>query len=132
MQRNPAFHGPFGSSNFSSAVSGQAFQIQQRLSTAQTAYEAASAKLAQAQTANPNASAETVRYARSSQDIASCGCVNPDTASAGNAELAAAQAEEAAAAIELSNAKAEARQFLEALKNTPTLQAGTTGYSPIW
>lgn len=120
------------SNNITPAISSQAFQLQQRFSTAQTAYEAASAKLAQAQTATPVASAETVRYSRQSQDIANCGCVNPDTASSGNAELAAAQAEEAAAAAELSTAKAEARQFLEAVKNNPTLQAGATTYNPIW
>jgi hypothetical protein len=122
-----------GSSNISPAISSQAFQIQQRLGSAQTAYEAASAKLAQAQTATPTASADTVRYARKPQDIASCGCVNPDTASSGNADLAAAQAEEAAAATELSNAKAEARQFLDAVKDNPSLQAGNaTTYNPLW
>jgi hypothetical protein len=104
------------------------------LGSAQTAYEAASAKLAQAQTATPTASADTVRYARKAQEIADCGCMNPDTASTGgNSELAAAQAEEAAAATELSNAKAEARQFLEAVKNNPSLQAGAaTTYNPLW
>jgi hypothetical protein len=124
---------PAGSSNINPALSSQAFQIQQRLGAAQTAYEAASAKLAQAQTATPTASADTVRYARKPQEIADCGCVNPDTASSGNSELAAAQAEEAAAATELSNAKAEARQFLEAVKNNPSLQAGAaTTYNPLW
>jgi hypothetical protein len=71
-----------------------------------------------------------VRYARVPSDLANCGCLNPETASTGGGELEAAKASEAEAAAELSKVKAEARQFLESVKNpTPDMVIQTGGDS---
>ena len=62
-----------------------------------------------------------------------CGCLNPDTATGPNSsELASAKAAEAEAAAELAKAKAEARQFLESVKNSGNVAGNATAYSPIW
>jgi hypothetical protein len=75
------------------------------------------AKLNDAQSAVPVSSAGPVRYARVPADLASCGCLNPDTAAAPTPGLEAAKAAEAEAASELAKVKEEARQFLDSVKN---------------
>jgi multidrug efflux pump subunit AcrA (membrane-fusion protein) len=114
-------------------VIGLSQQFQQRLLSAQSAYEQASSRLAAAETAQPVASSGPVRYARGPVDLASCGCLNPDTATGPNSsELAAAKAAEAEAAAELAKAKAEARQFLESVKNSGNVAGNTSSFSPLW
>jgi hypothetical protein len=107
-------------------------QFQSQLSTIQSAYENASAKLAQAQVAQAAASkSDPVRYARVM--AAECGCMNPDSASntAGN-ELAAARAAEAKAAEDLVQAQAAARKFLADAKNRNGLATSGISFSPLW
>ncbi|MCY7367921.1 MAG: hypothetical protein LH474_07195 [Chamaesiphon sp.] len=97
----------------------------------------AASKMAALEAAETNASSRTspVRYGREPGDIASCGCPNADTVGSGtatpSAELVAARAAESEAAAELAAAKAEARQFLESVKNSGG--SGRSGnFSPIW
>ena len=140
---NPNFSGtdntsPNGSNaggfrtGFNPTLVARGQSISSRIGIAQGKYDAALAALAAAEAATPNTSSKTspVRYGREPGDIASCGCPNADTTTAGtpSPELVAAKAAEAEAAAELAAAKAEARQFLESIKGS-----GESGISsPIW
>jgi hypothetical protein len=125
---------PIGSfSTFSPGAISRAGSISSRYQNALGAYERAAAALAQAETSQPiAANASPVRYGREPGDLASCGCPNADVvgSTAPTPELLAAKAAEAEAATELASAKAEARQFLDTVKNGDT--ATTTVVTPIW
>jgi hypothetical protein len=95
--------------------------IQQRLAAAQAAFDSASAKLSQIQTASQG----PVRYARIPSEGGDCGCLNPDNVSM-SGEMESARAEEAEAASRLAEAQTEARQFLDSAKVV------TGGSSPLW
>ena len=97
-------------------------------------YERAAAVLAQEQSAQPTASnSAPVRYSRQAGDLADCGCLNKDTANQGDRpELVAAKAAEAEAAAELAKANAEARQFLESVKNEVPTASVMKAPSPLW
>jgi hypothetical protein len=124
---------PSAPAGYSGTTIGLAQQFQERLAAAQGAYETASQRLAQAGTAQPVASSGPQRYARVPGDLADCGCLNPDTATAPtSSELAAAKVGEAEAAAELAKAKAEARQFLESVKGQGNVAGNASNYSPIW
>ena len=141
---NPNFSGtdntsPNGSNGggfrtgFNPTIVARGQSISSRIAIAQGKYDVALAALAAAEAATPNTSSKTspVRYGREPGDIASCGCPNADTTTAGtpSQELVAAKAAEAEAAAELAAAKAEARQFLESIKG----RSGESGISsPIW
>jgi hypothetical protein len=117
-------NGPAVFTKDNSAFFAQVPQFQQNLTAAQTAYDAASAKLLAAQ----NASKGPVRYARIPSEVADCNCLNPENASNSlSSELSSAQAEEAEAAARLSQVQTETRQFLEGAKAA----VGTT-INPIW
>jgi hypothetical protein len=121
----------------SPAISGRATTISSRISVAQTNYNQAAANLAQAEAAQPVAANTTpVRFSveKGVADLASCGCPNADvvgTAPTPSPELVAAKAAEADAAAELAAAKAEARQFIETVKNDTTLTSSTAS-SQLW
>jgi hypothetical protein len=100
-----------------SPFAAKAGDIAGRLASAKNAYAQALAKLNEAQSAVPVSSAGPVRYGRVAADMASCGCLNPDTASTASPDLQAAKAAEADAASELNKVKMEAREFLESVKN---------------
>jgi hypothetical protein len=109
--------------------------VASRFNTALGNYEQAAAVLAQEQAAQTNtSSAAPVRYSRQAGDLADCGCLNNDTVGTkvGRPELAAAKAAEAEAAAELAKAKAEARQFLESVKNEPPTASVPKVSSPLW
>ncbi len=106
-------------------------QFQSQLSTVQSAYESAAAKLAQVQSAQAAASkSDPVRYARVM--AAECGCMNPTNASNMADELATARAAEAKAAEDLVQAQAATRKFLADAKNRNSLASGGTSLSPLW
>jgi hypothetical protein len=116
---------------YSADTISQAQSYFNALAAAQSNYEQAASRLAALEASQPKASSGPVRYGREPGDMASCGCLNPDTAGAGSAELAAAKAAEADAAAELAKAKAASRQFLESVKGSSV--AGNLTYSsPIW
>jgi hypothetical protein len=120
---------------FSPATVGRAGTISSRFTAAQTNFTRASEAVRAIET-QPVAAAksEPVRYGREVADVASCGCPNADTTSASTPtnrpELVAAKAAEAEAAAELAAAQAEAKQFVESVKNEKSSQAGSS--SPIW
>jgi hypothetical protein len=120
---------------FDAGTIARAGSIQTRFNNALANYDRAAAALAAVEANQPNASdTSPVRYAREVADAASCGCPNADTVgstSSPRPELVAARAAEAEAATELAAAKAEARQFLESVKGTPTA-ANSSGSTPIW
>ena len=133
---------PTGSSRGNSARSGYttgnivlAQNSLSRFNAAMSKYEAAAAALAAAEAATPNTSSrnEPIRYGREPGDIAACGCPNADTTTAGtpSKELVAARAAEAEAAAELAAAKAEARQFLESVKDSNGSNSSSS-FQPIW
>jgi hypothetical protein len=122
----------------SGAISGRAGAISSRVSVAQTNYDTAVSNLSAAETAQPVAANTTpVRYAvdKGVADLASCGCPNADTVSSApttpRPELVAAKAAEADAAAELAAAQAEARQFIESVKNGTTATSSPTT-SQLW
>jgi hypothetical protein len=125
--------GNFSRPGFNPTQIARSQALSSRITIASGKYDAALAALAAAEAAQPNTSSSTspVRYGREPGDIASCGCPNADTNSAGtpSKELVAAKAAEAEAAAELAAAKAEARQFLESVKGGST-ESGSS--SPIW
>jgi hypothetical protein len=131
----PSTGGGTTSTTFSPATVSSANTFSERVSTAQANYDRAAAALAQAETATPNAAASgPIRYGREGVDLASCGCLNSDTASTpdpNRPELVAARAAEAEAAAELAKAKAEARQFIESVKAEAANKSVTIS-SPIW
>jgi hypothetical protein len=122
--------------------------LQSRLDTAQSAYDSASARVAQllASSSTPPATPDSpklsaVRFAlkpMNSTEAGQCGCNNPDVAAVTPAdnsaevarELAAAKEAQAKAAQELADAQAQARQFLESAK-APQVAQNTT-FSPVW
>jgi hypothetical protein len=119
---------------FDAGTIARAGSIQTRFNNALANYDRAAAALAALEANQPNASdTSPVRYAREVADAASCGCPNADTVGSNSPrpELVAARAAEAEAATELAAAKAEARQFIESVKGTPTT-ASSGGSSPIW
>jgi hypothetical protein len=134
----PALIGPngraFGGGGYSSSQIAQSQALGSRISIASGKYDIALAALAAAEAAQPSASSKTspVRYGREVADASTCGCLNTDTASAGDMskQLIAAKEAEAAAAAELAAAKAEARQFLESVKGSES--GGFIPYQPIW
>jgi hypothetical protein len=122
----------------SGAISGQAGAISSRVSVAQTNYDTAVSNLSAAEAAQPVAADTTpVRYAvdKGVADLASCGCPNADTVSSSpttpRPELVAAKAAEADAAAELAAAQAEARQFIESVKNGSTTTSSAVA-SQLW
>jgi hypothetical protein len=120
---------------FSATTVSRASAVSTRFNTAAQAYDRAAAALAQAETAPPNAAnTQPVRYGREAGDLASCGCPNADTVGTNTTprpELVAAKAAEAEAAAELAKAKAEAREFIESVKNEPKTSAAS-GFVQIW
>jgi hypothetical protein len=130
----PSFGGG-STTGFSPTTVSGANSFSERISIAQANADKAAAALAQAETAQPNAANTTpVRYGRESGDLANCGCPNADTVGTNNTnrpELVAARAAEAEAAAELAKAKAEARQFLESVKNGNEANSVKIS-SPIW
>jgi hypothetical protein len=131
----PSVGGGSSVTSFSPSTVSGVSGISSRVNTAQVNADRTAAALAQAETAQPNASASgPVRYGRESADLASCGCLNADTASApdpNRPELVAARAAAEEAAAELAKAKAEARQFIEAAKAEAATRTATVS-SPIW
>ncbi len=121
--------------SFSSATVSSANNFGERINIAQGNFDKAAAALAQAETAQPTAANNSpVRYGREAGDLANCGCPNADTVGTNNTarpELVAAKAAEAEAAAELAKAKAEARQFLESVKNSNEGKQAAVS-SPIW
>ncbi len=104
---------------------------------AQADFDTAVANLAKAETAQPVAANDTtVRFTvdKSVGNLADCGCPNADTISSAprtpSPELVAAKAAEADAAAKLAAARAEARQFIESVKNG-TISTSTTN-SQLW
>jgi hypothetical protein len=135
----------FGTNRQANVRNAQALQA--RLDTAQSAYDNASARVAQllaASTTPPapdNSKLSTVRFARLATAPGDCGCNNPDVATkpADNTaselaakELAAAQAAQTEAATELDAAKTQARQYLASAKRAFESSAQNTPYSPVW
>jgi hypothetical protein len=135
----------FGTNRQANIRNAQA--IQARLDAAQSAYDSASARVAQllaASTTPPapdNSKLSTVRFARLATAPGECGCNNPDVATkpADNSaselaakELAAAQAAKTEAATELDAAKTQARQYLASAKRAFEASAQNTSYSPVW
>jgi hypothetical protein len=121
---------------YSQSTIARAGALNSTISLKQSAYNTAAQNLASLEAATPQASDTTpVRFARQALDAASCGCPNADTNAAATPtprpELVAARAAEAQAAAELAAAKAEARQFLESVKNENTA-SGSVVSSPIW
>lgn len=120
---------------FSSSTVSRASAVSTRFNTAQQAYDRAAAALAEAETAQPNAAnTQPVRYGREAGDLANCGCLNADTVGSNTTprpDLVAAKAAEAEAAAELATAKAEARQFLESVKDEPK-SISSSGFVQIW
>ena len=135
---NASLNGSNGTGNFSRGASiistARGSAISKGIGIAQGKYDAALSALAAAEAATPNTSSKTspVRYGREPGDIASCGCPNADTTTAGTTsqELVAAKAAEAEAAAELASVKAEARKFLDSVKTGEFGGSGTS--SPIW
>ena len=133
-----SLNGSNGTGNFARGASlistARGAAISKGIGIAQGKYDAALAALAAAEAATPNTSSKTspVRYGREPGDVASCGCPNADTTTAGTTsqELVAAKAAEAEAAAELASVKAEARKFLESVKNGEFGGSGSS--SPIW
>jgi hypothetical protein len=103
---------------------------------AQADYDTAVANLAKAETTQPVAANDTpVRFTvdKSVGNLADCGCPNADTvgkAPAPTPELVAAKAAEADAATKLAAARAEAKQFIESVKNG-SVSTSTTS-SQLW
>ena len=127
---------PGGSPN--PAIGGRATAISSRVSLAQTNYDTALSNLSAAEAAQPVAANTTpVRYTveKSVADLASCGCPNADTVSSApttpRPELVAAKTAEADAAAELAAAQAEARQFIESVKNGSTVTSSSVA-SQLW
>jgi hypothetical protein len=123
------------SRGFSSGTIARAGNIGARINVAEGNYQRAAAALAQAEAAQPNASnTSPVRYALAGEDPKGCGCPNADlvgTKAPDRPELLAAKAAEAEAAAELAAARAEARDFLESVKNNSPA-ATTVVFSPLW
>ena len=104
---------------------------------AQADFDTAVANLAKAETAQPVAANDTpVRFTvdKSVANLADCGCPNADTISSApktpSPELVAAKAAEADASAKLAAARAEARQFIESVKNG-SVSTSTTN-SQLW
>jgi hypothetical protein len=118
---------------YSPATVGRAGTVSSRYTAAQTNFTRASEAVRAIETQPIAAKSDPVRYGREVADVASCGCPNADTTSASTPtsrpELVAAKAAEAEAAAELAAAQAEAKQFVESVKNEKS-SAGT--FSPIW
>ena len=118
---------------FSPSTTSRASSLSSRISVAQSNYNTEVANLAQAETVQPiAASTLPVRYGREAvADLASCGCPNADTVGTtpptNRPELVAARAAVSSTEAELAAAKAEARQFIESVKNdSATRRADTT------
>ncbi len=121
--------------SYSPTTVSQAGSVTNSLNTAQSNYDRAAAALAEAETAQPNAAnTQPVRYGREAGDLANCGCLNADTVGTNPAprpDLVAARAKADEAAAELAKAKAEARQFIESVKDEPKA-VKSSGFIQIW
>jgi hypothetical protein len=122
--------------------------LQARLDAAQSAYDSASARVAQllaASTTPPapdNSKLSAVRFARVATAPGECGCNNPDVATTKPAdnsaaelaarELGVAKAAQAEAQAELEAAKTQARQYLASAQKASEVSAQNTTFSPIW
>jgi hypothetical protein len=136
----------FGTNRQANIRNAQALQA--RLDAAQSAYDSASARVAQLLAASTTPPApdspklSTVRFARAATAPGECGCNNPDVATTKPAdntagelaakELAAAKAAQAEAQIELDAAKTQAIQYLASAKRASEVSAQNTPYSPVW
>ena len=127
-------NGSTGGGTYSTTQIAAAQRSLSRFNTAQDNYSKAASALAAAEAAQTPASAtsQPVRYGREALAAADCGCPNADTVGTNTPSpaLVAARQAEAAAAAELAAAKAEAKEFLESVKNTNV--AGSSTFSPIW
>ncbi len=130
---NNGGNGSNATGGYSPATVGRAGTVSSRYTAAQTNFTRASEAVRAIETQPIAAKSDPVRYGREVADVASCGCPNADTTSASTPtsrpELVAAKAAEAEAAAELAAAQAEAKQFVESVKNEKS-SAGT--FSPIW
>jgi hypothetical protein len=122
--------------SYSAGTISRAGAIQSRFSTAVSNYANAKAAVGNASNQPTSAVSEKVRYARSVDAAATCGCPNADTVggdtkvgSASSPALEAAKLKEAEAATELASAQAEADKFIETVK-TSSSNGGVS--SPIW
>lgn len=126
-----------GSTSPNPAVISQISTLVSNVDVAQSNFDTAVANLAKAETSQPVAVNDTpVRFSvdKSVANLADCGCPNADTV--GNApgvpspELVAARTAESDAAAKLAAARAEARQFIESVKNGSV--STTTANSQLW
>ncbi len=131
------------------AVSRQAQGLQSLLQTAQTNYNTITALVNQLASSSTSTTSITspkpapVRFAIKSGAVAgealtNCGCQNTDVVSVpstndNSAELAAAKAAQAKAAMELAQAQAQTRQFLAANQaNSNAVSSGNNRSIPLW
>jgi hypothetical protein len=125
-----------GSSGPNPAVISRISTLVSNVDLAQADFDTAVANLAKAETAQPVAANDTpVRFTvdKSVANLADCGCPNADTISSAKTpspELVAAKTAEADAAAKLAAARAEAKQFIESVKNG-TVSTSTTN-SQLW
>jgi hypothetical protein len=126
-----------GSSGPNPAVISRISTLVSNVDLAQADFDTAVANLAKAETAQPVAANDTpVRFTvdKSVANLADCGCPNADTISSApktpTPELVAAKAAEADAASKLAAARAEAKQFIESVKNG-SVSTSTTN-SQLW
>jgi hypothetical protein len=127
-----------GSSSPNPAVISRISTLVSNVDLAQADFDTAVANLAKAETATPVAAANDtpVRFTvdKSVANLADCGCPNADTISSApktpSPELVAAKTAEADAAAKLAAARAEAKQFIESVKNG-SVSTSTTN-SQLW
>lgn len=127
-----------GSSSPNPAVISRISTLVSNVDVAQADFDTAVANLAKAETAQPVAAANDtpVRFTvdKSVANLADCGCPDADAISSApktpSPELVAAKAAEADAAAKLAAARAEARQFIESVKNG-SVSTSTTN-SQLW
>ncbi len=135
------------------AVINQAKAFQSNLDQAQAEFNAASsaynAALSQSSSSTPPTSGGSAPEARrftvkdggvKGEELANCGCANPDVVTTpttpsqpeNSAALAAARARKEKAAAELAQAQTQARQFLAEVKKAPQVSVQNNGFSPLW